>query len=94
MDKAEEVTPSGLVVVREHEEPLEKKPEKKPRKVPMVRGRKKLITGTEVATDVRVEKSHKLSPEDRKQRRADNKAMAEIHKKTRGSKKHGRHRGR
>jgi hypothetical protein len=86
MDKAEEVTPTGLIVVREHEE----KPKKKPRKVPMVRGRKKLITGVEVATNMRVEKSHRLSPEDRKQRRADNKATAEIRKKTRGRKKHGR----
>lgn len=48
------------------------------------------VLGIDVKTEARMETPHKLNEEQRKQRRADNKAMAEIRKKTRKRKRHGR----
>ena len=74
--KEERTTPSGIVVVEELTEADKKKAPEEVRQVQ----KSPWVT------------KHKLPPEDRKQRRADNKAMKEIRQKTRGRKKHGRSR--
>jgi hypothetical protein len=48
------------------------------------------VLDVDVKTEARMETPHKLNPEERKQRREDNKTVKEIRKKTRGRKKHGR----
>lgn len=76
MTKEERVTPSGIVVVEELTEADTKQAPQEVRNV--VKGSPWI-------------KPHKLTVEQRKQRREDNKAMAEIRKK-KGRKKHGRNR--
>jgi hypothetical protein len=103
--KTEDVKKTGsglLVVTKEEKEAAEilKKYEGlaaelgvKPKRFLKWRGsRHHDVLGIDVKTEVNTGgPRHKLSEEDRKQRRADNKAMKKLREKTRGRKKHGRH---
>jgi hypothetical protein len=91
MPEQERVTPAGVIVVEDvTEEPPQKV--KKERRL-RVRGiRKHPVLGTESKTEVRMEITHTLTPEDRKARREDNKTMSKSREIHRRRKKHGRHR--
>jgi hypothetical protein len=96
---AEEVrqTPSGLLVVTEAEKAAKEeidrlvKSERAKRKAPRQVIARRNRAGIEIITEPKMETTHKLSPEDRKQRREDNKAMKEIRKRKK-KKPHGRKR--
>ena len=96
-----EKTPSGLLVVTEAEreaDALLKQMEilaaevglKKRKVLRWVGSRHHDVLGIDIKTEARMETPHKLNEEQRKQRRTDNRAMAEIRKKTRKRRKHGR----
>lgn len=89
MPRREERTDSGLHVVRDEE--TKPKKTKEPQQITMCRGRRTLVSGIVAITEVNTGgPKHKLSPEDRKQRREDNKAMKKSREIHRGRRKHGR----